>query len=73
MQNITGRDRHIIMKALALAIGAIDRAPPRQRPGFDRADMARLLEHMAPNDIELEMYLGSVLWTLDGEVNDQGN
>lgn len=41
--DITGRDAYIIRKALAYAIEAIDRLPPRWREESDREDMTTLL------------------------------
>ncbi|MCP3399192.1 hypothetical protein [Bradyrhizobium sp. CCGB20] len=41
--NITGRDDHIIRKALPYAIETIDRLPSRWREESDREDMTTLL------------------------------
>lgn len=54
-----GRERHLIVRALALAITAIDGAPPRQRPVSDRDEMAKMLEGLVPSDVELETVMQS--------------
>lgn len=41
-ENITGRDRYIICKALAYAIASIDAQVPAQRELSERADMVKL-------------------------------
>lgn len=66
MANVTGRDRHITLKALAIAIRAIDAAPPERQPASDRDDMVRLLKAMAPNEVELEMYVRSAVYVVEG-------
>lgn len=65
-ENITGRDRHLITKALAIAIGTIDRAAERHQPSSDRDDMTKLLEAMVPSDVELENLANSVGWLFSG-------
>ena len=44
--NVTGRDGHIMRKALAYAIEAIGKLPPRWQEASDRDDMIRLLDAM---------------------------
>lgn len=50
MDNITGRDRYVLVKALVYAIAAIDSRPSDQQERSDRDDMARLLEAMCPDE-----------------------
>ena len=57
MTDVTGRDRHIIKKALAYAITVIGTLPERQQEVSDQADMKKLLSHMVENDAELNMFL----------------
>jgi hypothetical protein len=45
-----GRKKHIIMKALACAIFAIEQAPKRFRSHSDYADMKELLGDLAGSD-----------------------
>jgi hypothetical protein len=49
MNNVTGRDAFIIAQALAYAAEAIDRLPSQHRQQSHRADMLRLLHHIAPD------------------------
>ncbi len=60
MTDVTGRDRHIITKALAYAIETISVLPERDQERSDQADMKRLLEAMVDSDIELQTLLGPV-------------
>lgn len=64
--DITGRDRHLITRALAIAIATIDRADPVHQPASDRDDMKRLLEGLVPSDEELAQISGSVVWLFSG-------
>jgi hypothetical protein len=66
MREVTGRDRHIITKALAIAIRAIETVPPRQQPESDRDDMVKLLKAMVPDDIERELIVRSSSWVVEG-------
>lgn len=50
MNNVTGRDAFIVAQALAYAAEAIDRLPLERREQSHRADMLRLLHHIAPDD-----------------------
>lgn len=59
--DVTGRDRHIITKALAYAIEAIDALPDRWQEKGDKADMKKLLEAMVPSDVELGLIRRSAI------------
>jgi hypothetical protein len=50
INNVTGRDAFIVAQALAYAAEAIDRLPLERRQQSHRADMLRLLHHIAPDD-----------------------
>src|ERR1700730_14188432 len=50
IENGDGRKKHIIMKALACAIFAIEQAPKRFRSHSDYADMKELLGDLAGSD-----------------------
>lgn len=63
---LTGRQEYLIKKALAIAIGTIDRAADRHQPASDREDMRALLEALAPSDLELETLANSVGWIFQG-------
>jgi hypothetical protein len=45
--SVTGRDRYIIVNALAYAIEAIDRLPQRWQERSDQKDMIALLDAMS--------------------------
>lgn len=64
--DLTGRYEYLIKKALAIAIGTIDRAADKNKPASDREDMRAMLEGMAPSDTELEMLANSVGWLFEG-------
>lgn len=66
MEDVTGRDRHIITKALAIAIRAIELVPERQQPASDRDDMVSLLKVMVPDDVERELIIRSASWAMEG-------
>ena len=55
--DVTGRDTHIIAKALVYAVQAIDALPERNRENSDQADMNHLLHAIVDSDVELEMFI----------------
>lgn len=56
---ISGRDRHIVGRALAIAIAAIEKAAPENRPLSDMYDMKTLLGQLFENDVHLDAYISS--------------
>jgi hypothetical protein len=50
--NITGRDGHVIRKALAYAIASIDSLPERRQEFSDRSDMLVLLLALVPHAMD---------------------
>ena len=61
MQNdTTGRDRHITVKALAYAIGAIQALPPEQQEWSDLQDMIAVLRTRCPNGKEQDFWADTV-------------
>jgi hypothetical protein len=50
------RERHLIAKALCLAIAAIDATEPALQAHSDRTEMAFLLDGLLPGDTALESY-----------------
>ncbi|TSD88038.1 hypothetical protein FFK22_014475 [Mycobacterium sp. KBS0706] len=58
MTDITGRDHHIIVRALAYAITIIDSLPPEAQEASDCDDMRTLLAALCPNarDRQWEVY-----------------
>jgi hypothetical protein len=65
--NVTGRDRHVVVKALSYAIAAIEALPSRQQEFGDKEDMKRLLEHMVGGDAELAQLQRSARAHLTGD------
>ena len=68
MTEFTGRDLHIVKRALAVAIAALERAPQTSFvPYSDMADMRRLLGEMMPSDVEMEVFTRSACIALTGK------
>jgi len=65
--NLTGRDGLIIKQALALAIEAIDLAPPERQPLSNQEDMRVLLMTMCSGPFELTLLTKEARHTLTGE------
>ena len=55
MTNITGRDSHIMTRALAYAAAVIPLLPELYREESDREDMLRLLRALAPSEGQFEL------------------
>jgi hypothetical protein len=64
---VTGHDRHVILKALTIAIEAISTVPEKRQPRGDWADMKKLLQAMVSNDVEMSNYQTSAYWALHGK------
>ena len=62
-----GRDLHLVKKALAIAVLAIERQPGEFQPFSDQADMKALLDALIENDVELEHYARSAKMAVTGE------
>ncbi len=56
MADFTGRDLHLVKKALAIAVLAIERMPGPLQSGSDMTDMKALLDRLIESDVELEHY-----------------
>ena len=65
--DVTGHDRHVILKALTIAIEAISTVPERRQPQGDWVDMKKLLQAMVSGDVELSNYQTSAYWALRGK------
>lgn len=61
---LTGRDRHIIAKAVVLAIAAMDSVPETRRPNADRESLASLLGRLQLSDLEIQIYSRAAKWLL---------
>ena len=67
MAEFRGRDLHLVKKALAIAVLAIERQPGDFQPFSNQTDMKVLLEALIENDIELEHYARSARMAITGE------
>ena len=63
-----GRKTHIIRKALAIPIFAIEQAPERFRAHSDFSDMKELLGDLAGNDEYLASCIKQARFELTGEL-----
>ncbi len=53
MMEFTGRDLHLVKKALSIAVLAIERQPGPFQSASDQSDMKALLDGLIENDTEL--------------------
>ena len=67
MTEFVARDLHLVKKALAIAVLAIERQPGPFRSASDQADMKALLDRLIVSDTELEHYARSARIAVTGE------
>lgn len=67
MTEFTGRDLHLVKKALAIAALAIERMPGPLQSWSDMADMKALLDRLIESDVELEHYARSAQIAVTGQ------
>lgn len=67
MAEIRDRDLHLVKKALAIAVLAIERQPGPFQSLSDQADMKELLDRLTPSDVVLEHYARSARIAVTGE------
>jgi hypothetical protein len=67
MAQFEGRDLHLVKKALAIAVLAIERQPGPFQSAADQADMKALLDRLIVNDVELEHYARAARIAVTGE------
>ncbi len=67
MAEFTGRDLHLVTKALAIAVLAIERDPGPFQSVSDRTDMKALLDELIANDTELAHYARAARIAVTGE------
>jgi hypothetical protein len=60
----TGRDRHLLLRMLVTTRIALRQQDPIRQPSSDLADMDDMLEQIAPDDFELEIYMDKACWSL---------
>ncbi len=56
MAEFRDRDLHLVKKALAIAVMAIERQPGPFQSSSDQTDMKALLDRLIESDVELEHY-----------------
>ena len=67
MAEFTGRDLHLLKKALAIAVLVIERQPAPFRSVSDQSGMKALLESLIESDTELEIYARAARIAVTGE------
>jgi hypothetical protein len=63
------RDLHLVKKALAIAVLAIERQPGPFQSASDQADMKALLDRVITSDIELADYARAAKIAVTGDPN----
>ena len=71
MAEFSGRDLHLVKKALAIAVLAIDRMPGAFQSGSDMTDMKDLLDQLIASDVELEHYARAAHIAVTGEAPER--
>jgi hypothetical protein len=67
MAEFTGRELHLLKKALAIAVLAIGRQPGPFQSASDQSDMKALLDGLIENDTELAHYARAARIAVTGE------
>ena len=67
MAEFTGRELHLVKKALAIAVLAIERQPGEFQSVSDQSDMKALLDGLIENDTELAHYARAARIAVTGE------
>lgn len=68
MSELSGRNLHLIKKALAIAVASMERMPESPfRSDSDVADMNTLLDEMVESDVQLEFYARAALIAITGK------
>ena len=68
MPELAGRDLHLVKKALAIAVLAIQRSPDGPfRSESDLTDIKSLLDEMIESDVELEHYARAARIAVTGQ------
>ncbi|HET6608948.1 MAG TPA: hypothetical protein VFG62_19900 [Rhodopila sp.] len=69
MATFTGRDLHLVKKALAIAVLAIERQPGPFQSVSDQHDMKNLLGDLIESDTELAHYARAAKIAVTGDPN----
>ncbi len=67
MAEFTGRELHLVKKALSIAVLAIERQPGPFQSASDESDMKALLDGLIENDTELAHYARAARIAVTGE------
>lgn len=67
MAQFKNRDLHVVKKALAIAVLAIERQPGPFQPLSDQTDMKAMLDWLIESDVELEHYARTARIAVTGE------
>ncbi len=67
MVEFVDRDLHLVKKALAIAVVAIERQPGPFQSTSDQADMKAVLDRLITSDTELEHYARAARIAVTGE------
>ncbi|WP_244443112.1 hypothetical protein [Bradyrhizobium sp. Ai1a-2] len=67
MAEFTGRELHLVKKALAIAVLAIERQPGPFQSTSDQNDMKALLDGLIESDTELAFYARAAQIAVTGE------
>ena len=67
MAEFTGRDLHLVKKALAIAVLAIERQPGPFQSASDQHDMKNLLDDLIESDTELAHYARAAKIAVTGD------
>ncbi|TPG38928.1 hypothetical protein EAH79_14295 [Sphingomonas koreensis] len=70
MTEFSGRDLHLVKKALAIAVLAVERMPGPFQSGSDMNDK-RLLDQLIETDVELEHYARAAHIAVTGEAPER--
>jgi len=70
MTDFTGRDKHLILRTLSLAIFAVEAARRRLEASSDLEGMKALLDKLAESETELSMYMSEARIQLIGLIGD---
>jgi hypothetical protein len=69
MSELSGRDLHLVKKALAIAVLAIGRQPGQFQSTSDQTDMKALLDKLITSDVELATYVRAAKIAVTGEAD----
>ena len=67
MAQFFDRELHLVKKALAIAVLAIERQPGVFQSGSDQADMKAMLDGLISSDVELASYARAARLAVTGE------